>query len=709
MKFFFQFKPAAQVAYFCVGFLFFPFIQDIRGNLYLFLVSIILFLLFILCGYFRLAATILGFSCSFIYFFILSQDIKSNSLTEEDFYSLSQNKKILITFQKENKRNFYEAIIKAGTKEFRAIIKRKKKDSLLPSFQCDPNSILLKKESDKEEYFRFLEKFNFQFIQIREKKCEMISYKIDPRKSFKFKTESLLERAGITDYANDIAMGLFFGDASYLENEFKEKAREGGILHLFAASGLHIGVFMGFLFFFAKRLPFLNYYTERIVPILFAFIYLYLLNFPISLMRAYVFASIYIIGNLFFRKMKSIDLILVSAAILLLLDKESFLTLSFNLSYFAVAGILFLKKNLDELFFGKIKNFFTENFSISLSASLGTYPVLLFYFKSFSFGSIFLNLILVPLTSLVLPLLYISLFFQFTLEQYLQFIFSWNKNLFNLLTPVTYLFQIGIEILWSYSEFILRSILYLSDHLSSSVGFYRTVFSSYLFHLKFYLFYLILLLLSFILLEKKFFLKEKTSLIFKKYSRRFSILSFLFLICFFYFGYTLYPDSEKNHNNLEVSAGSDYYIVRDKNEIYLGGICKYSEYKIQKLLKEKFCTKTIHSIYIEEESCLSLASLCQSKSIDSNLYSKEKLSDWEKIYPFLSQNQNASKRNFNNLILFYPHIDSLYELQRNTRLEGGKIILLFAYRLNDNTKDWNQNKNLLGINPKWNFITPDEL
>ena len=72
-------------------------------------------------------------------------------------------------------------------------------------------------------------------------------------------------------------------------------------------------------------------------------------------------------------------------------------------------------------------------------------------------------------------------------------------------------------------------------------------------------------------------------------------------------------------------------------------------------------------------------------------------------------NPKASNRKFSNLIVFYPHLDSLSGLQKNSKTDNGNILLLFAYKLNDNAKDWNTNKNLLGINPNWNFITPDEL
>ena len=104
-----------------------------------------------------------------------------------------------------------------------------------------------------------------------------------------------------------------------------------------------------------------------------------------------------------------------------------------------------------------------------------------------------------------------------------------------------------------------------------------------------------------------------------------------------------------------------------------------------------------------------LATLCKKTAPNIKIFSAKKLPDWDKQYANLKWDTKASKRNFTELLIFYPHLDSLAQLQKNSRVNKGNILLLFAYKLQDNAKDWNENKNLLGINPDWNFITPDEL
>ena len=64
-------------------------------------------------------------------------------------------------------------------------------------------------------------------------------------------------------------MGLLFGDLSYINNDFKNASKEGGIIHLFAASGLHLGIILGVFGYLLEKLFKMNYYISKIIPILY--------------------------------------------------------------------------------------------------------------------------------------------------------------------------------------------------------------------------------------------------------------------------------------------------------------------------------------------------------------------------------------------------------------------------------------------------------
>ncbi|EMO52426.1 ComEC/Rec2 family competence protein [Leptospira noguchii] len=327
----------------------------------------------------------------------------------------------------------------------------------------------LKKRFQISKYFIFgilfllyvLTSFPEKFQKNTQKNSFNISQKNPfgkPEKIFqeKFREQILLDlkEAKLEKNSNRIALGLIFGESKQLSQEFKTKAKEGGILHLFAASGLHLGILMGVQFRLLSLIPSLGYNIPRIIPLLTGFFYLSALGYPTSLARAWIFAGMLLFQGLFFRKLRPVDLLLGSAWILWLVDPTRFYSVSFCLSFGAVTGIFFFSYPIkiacnflsDE---NKISYFLKENLSISFSAGLGTMPVLLFSFGSYSFGSVLLNLIMVPLAGILLPILYFSLLIQ--------------KTKLILLT----------EPIWSITEFLIQILIYLSENLSKPLGFYK--------------------------------------------------------------------------------------------------------------------------------------------------------------------------------------------------------------------------------------------
>ncbi|MCZ8343986.1 MAG: ComEC/Rec2 family competence protein [Leptospira sp.] len=230
---------------------------------------------------------------------------------------------------------------------------------------------------------------------------------------FKSYVELAVNRIPLTKLESLVVKGFVFGSIASLPYSWKQRTKRTGLLHLFAASGLHLGIFVGsFYFLFSKifqRIP--------IVPLLasigFGFFYLYLLDFPVSFLRAFIFAVYTMFGSYFHRKIFSLDLILYASANILLFQFSDFLSIGYCLSFAAVWGIFFIKPKLDLLVFPKSKIFIKENLHITLSCSISTFPFLVFFFKSYAFGGIIINFFLVPLSCLLLPIVYGSLFLGF--------------------------------------------------------------------------------------------------------------------------------------------------------------------------------------------------------------------------------------------------------------------------------------------------------
>ena len=227
-----------------------------------------------------------------------------------------------------------------------------------------------------------------------------------------------LKAANFSPDALAVTLGMLLGNSGYLPKELKEQGRELGILHLFAASGLHLGIL-----YIMFHLPLSIRYGKKskialLIPLITCLCYLFLLDFPVSLTRAFTFIVLYTIAALGHFRLAPANLIINTAIILFLFMQNNVIaSLGSLLSFGAVSGILFfypvLEKTANDLWQKKSKIFdlLLKQLFISVSASLGTALSILIFFQSYSFFAIVANVILVPLASLLLPLVVSSLLF----------------------------------------------------------------------------------------------------------------------------------------------------------------------------------------------------------------------------------------------------------------------------------------------------------
>ena len=616
------------------------------------------------------------------------------------------NEKIKIHIEDVIRHKYYLTTLEILNHKYRGILFSNKVLSEGEIFLCQKESITFK----TNERYPFLERFYKQSYQIED--CEILEPYQSFQSKFKNYTLNLLRRGQLSSNTIKVSMGLIFGNMNYLDEDFRIASKEGGIIHLFAASGLHLGIFLGFLkILFEKGFRF-GYYSCRIIPLLLGLFYLILLNFPVSLQRAYLFAIFWLLASITFRKTTPLNLCIFCGTIISFIDQESFLGIGFNLSFGAVTGIFTFKKILDELIFGRFKNFFTESISLSLSAGIGTFPILIYFFKSYSYGAIFLNIVLVPLTSLILPILYTSL------------VIEWIS------------LPILNELLWTLTELCIKLLYKITIDYSLIVGYYKSyskvepiILYFYIififFIINIYLFYIYILKTKIESFENRMEIielytsnKERMRVLLKKLLLVFIKFSFhliipLIIFIFSYYGYFFKSEIIKIYDPISI-FGYNFFLVKSKDKIFIDGDCKYHYSKIYKLInKDKESCRNIDEIHFSNLSCLSLSLKCNSNA-KLFLYTpffenKNKTIISESIYQEFKISQKNSKiqRKFEDpdLIFFAPHKENLYDLVLLTKQGKGKIVLQFPYNSKDSSEFWNNNRKLLSISESWEFTT----
>jgi len=202
---------------------------------------------------------------------------------------------------------------------------------------------------------------------------------------------------------------MVLGDKRGLDEEIKELYQENSISHLLSISGLHISLLGGAVFLFLRRLK-VSFRFPLITSSIILIIYGAFTGFSVSTSRAIVMMSVLFIS---FVIGKSYDLpsgLALAALILIVMNHRVIYQSGFLLSFFAVIGIFYIMPELLYIFKvdiyhkrGIIKGLHLLLASIisSISILLATLPIVLNNFYEVSLTGILLNIIVIPLMSLV--------------------------------------------------------------------------------------------------------------------------------------------------------------------------------------------------------------------------------------------------------------------------------------------------------------------
>lgn len=201
-----------------------------------------------------------------------------------------------------------------------------------------------------------------------------------------------------------ILKAMVLGYKGELDTDIKNLYTQSGISHVLAISGLHISLIgMGIYKLLKKTgipLPLGTGFSMAIM-----IFYGMLIGDSTSGIRAIFMFSLYLIGKLVGRTYDMLTATSLAGVLLLIVQPLYLYHTGCLLSFFAVTGIGLLSPVFEELFSEKIrKNLIIKNLIGSLSVSFFTLPVLTYYFYEFPIYSLILNLLIIPLMSVLLPL-----------------------------------------------------------------------------------------------------------------------------------------------------------------------------------------------------------------------------------------------------------------------------------------------------------------
>jgi len=209
-----------------------------------------------------------------------------------------------------------------------------------------------------------------------------------------------------------LLLALLIGDRSELSFDDRRLLTETGLSHLVAISGLHISLIAGLIggvaLFALRRVPYVVRRLPAMIPaawlgLVAAIFYAYLAGWQLPTQRAIVMLLVAVVFLTLRRSVMSWQVLAVAAFAVLVIDPMALVTASFWLSFVAVAVIGMVWQQTKAL------RAWQRLVLIQFALAISLYPVLLLFGLTISSIGPAVNLVAVPLFSLVvMPMLLIS-------------------------------------------------------------------------------------------------------------------------------------------------------------------------------------------------------------------------------------------------------------------------------------------------------------
>ena len=292
--------------------------------------------------------------------------------------------------------------------------------------------------------------FNASSININSKNIS-IFYKIK---------NIILKKVNTYEDTTDYMQAFILGNKNYIASPTYDAFKNNGVTHLFAVSGMHVSFLILALNTIFHKLKIKENIGNFLIAS-FLFFYMFLIGFTPSVIRASLLYLALLINKKFNLNIPSFNVLYLVFLMFLLLNPFYIYDLGFIYSFLTSFSLIIFSKKITG-------NYFTKLLKVSTIAFLVSTPITLLNFYEFNLFTIFNNLIIVPLVSLILfPLTLITFIIPF-LEPLLNIGFNLLEFINNICN------NLSINIVVPKLNIIFLIIYYLLIYLIYTKGFKYT-------------------------------------------------------------------------------------------------------------------------------------------------------------------------------------------------------------------------------------------
>ncbi len=235
---------------------------------------------------------------------------------------------------------------------------------------------------------------------------------------FKHRLNTILA-AHFTGAEKGIMEGFLLGDRYNIPQHINELFQMAGVVHILAISGFNVGIVAYVIFLFLKIFP-LGRRWHYILTILILVAYAVLTGAQPPVARATIMTTVFLAGFILEREPESLNTLACAAFLILLMNPVNLFDVGFQLSFISVLAIIVFYPKCMSVFSRlvdkaagsnkaivagmSILKYIGQSFVLSFCAYGGVAVMIAYYFEFVTPVAILANLVVIPLSSLIVVL-----------------------------------------------------------------------------------------------------------------------------------------------------------------------------------------------------------------------------------------------------------------------------------------------------------------
>ena len=207
-----------------------------------------------------------------------------------------------------------------------------------------------------------------------------------------------------------IMHAFLLGDRSHIPKHINNLFVQTGTVHILAISGLNVGVIMTIFLMLFRMIP-LDRRVQLAVTIIFLTWFTLLTGSSPSVVRSTIMSSVFLMSLIFERDTDSLNTLFLAALIILIINPLNLFDVGFQLSFACVLSIILFYPMVQKVFLkmpnlaaNRLGRHLIESLSLSLAVWVAVAGLILYYFAIITPITVIANLIVIPLSSVLIIL-----------------------------------------------------------------------------------------------------------------------------------------------------------------------------------------------------------------------------------------------------------------------------------------------------------------